>query len=51
VTLEDEGKYPEAEVAHREALAAWRKLAGNEDPETLTKWRSPAFFFHRQMWT
>jgi tetratricopeptide (TPR) repeat protein len=35
LTLEAEGKWAEAETIHREALALWRKRAGNEDPQTL----------------
>src|SRR5258705_4082750 len=34
-TLEGEGKWAEAESAHREALVVWRKRAGNEDQQTL----------------
>jgi tetratricopeptide (TPR) repeat protein len=35
-TLDEEGKWAEAEVVHRKALASWRKLGGNEDPRALT---------------
>jgi len=35
ITLEYAGKWAEAETVHREALAAWRKRAGNDDPQTL----------------
>src|SRR5260370_10848588 len=34
-TLEAAGKQSEASDLHREALAVWRKVRGNEDPQTL----------------
>jgi hypothetical protein len=35
LTLEGEGKWPEAEAVHREALTVSRKLGGPEGPEAL----------------
>src|SRR5260370_31155586 len=42
VGLEAAGKLPEAEALFRELLAARRKRAGNEDPETLYAMRNLA---------
>jgi tetratricopeptide (TPR) repeat protein len=36
-TLEGEGKWEEAELAHREALGLWQKRAGKEDPHALSE--------------
>jgi len=43
LTLEGESKWAEAETMHREALALWRKRAGNEDPQTLYALRNSGF--------
>jgi Flp pilus assembly protein TadD len=40
LTFEGEGKWAEAEAVHREALALWRKQAGDEDPQTLSELES-----------
>ena len=43
LAFDGEGKWPEAEAVHREEVAAWRKHAGNEDPETLFRLRRLGF--------
>jgi tetratricopeptide (TPR) repeat protein len=35
VVISANGKWPQAETVYREELALWRKLVGNDDPNTL----------------
>ena len=46
--LSDQGKYEEAEVMHRQALALTEKVVGKEHPSTLTSMNNLAGVLIRQ---